>query len=186
MNQYKNKIIYFYKKNRRMPTYSEMMVLFDLKSKNSVSKIVDKMINGGLILKDKIGKLIPGDSFNSIPLLGSIKAGFPSNVEEISNSLSIENYLIKDKEETYLLEVDGDSMIDAHIKDGDIVIAQKANTANNDEIVIAQIDGEFTMKYLKKDGDKLWLQPANKLFKPMYPKYQFEIIAVIKGVIRKY
>ncbi len=169
-----------------MPTYVEMMKMFNFKSKNAVAKIVTKMIAAGIVTKDKLGKLIPSDMFSSTPLLGSVKAGFPATAEEITDSLNIEDYLIKKRELTYILEVDGDSMIDAHIADGDMVIAERTNTAKDGDIVIANVDGEFTMKYFRKSGDKVWLEPANKDFKPIYPQNSLTIEAVIKGVVRKY
>ena len=78
-------------------------------------------------------------------------------------------------------------MIDAHITDGDMVLVEKTNTAKDGQIVIANVDGEFTMKYFKKDKkNKVWLLPANKNYKPIYPKMYLNIIAVVKAVIRKY
>ena len=85
-----------------------------------------------------------------------------------------------------MLEVDGDSMIDAHIKNGDMVLAERTNKAKDGDIVIAEVDGEFTMKYFKQKGDKVWLEPANKNFKPIYPKYDLKVTAIVKAVIRKY
>lgn len=169
-----------------MPTYTEMMSMFGFKSKNAVARIVTKMIAAGIVTKDKLGKLIPSDLFDSTPLLGSVKAGFPSSVDEITDSLNIEDYLIKNKSNTYILEVDGKSMIDAHIDDGDMVIAERTSNAKPGDIVIAQVDGEFTMKYLRKTGTTVWLEPANKDFKPIYPKHDLQIAAVVRGVIRKY
>lgn len=186
-NEYQNKIQSFYGKNKRMPTYTEMMTLFALKSKNSVSKIVDKLIDIGFVAKDNLGRLVPSKSFGEIPLLGLVKAGFPSPGEEILNeSLNLEDLLVDKKELTYILEVDGDSMIDAHIEKGDMVLVERTKNAKVGDIVIAEVDGEFTMKYFRKTGDKVWLEPANKNYKPIYPKYSLEINAVVKAVIRKY
>lgn len=185
-NDYTQKLIAFHESHKRMPTYTEMMSLFGYKSKNAVARLVDKMIAAGIVTKDKLGKLLPTNMFDSVPLLGSVKAGFPSAVDEVLESLNLENYLIKRKKETYMVEVDGDSMIEEHICDGDIVIAERTSAAKNGDIVIAQIDGEFTMKYLRTDGKKSWLEPANKKFKPMYPKHELNVVAVIRGVIRKY
>ncbi len=169
-----------------MPTYTEMLSLFGFKSKNAVARLVDKLIAAGIVTKDALGKLIPTDMFESTPLLGSVKAGFPASVDEITDSLNIESYLIKNKSNTYILEVDGKSMIDAHIDDGDMVIAERTSVAKEGDIVIAQVDGEFTMKYLRKTGTTVWLEPANKDFKPIYPKHDLQIAAVVRGVIRKY
>lgn len=183
---YKQKLINFHQSYKRMPTYTEMMNLFGFKSKNAVARIVQKMVIAGIVTKDKLGKIIPTDMFNSTPLLGSVKAGFPATAEEISDNLNIEDYLIQKKESTYLLEVDGDSMIDAHIEEGDIVIAERTSNAKDGDIVIACVDGEFTMKYFRKNGPKIWLEPANKKYAPIYPENSLTIEAIVKGIIRKY
>lgn len=186
-NNYKEKLIRFYNRDKRMPTYREMMDLFGFKSKNAVSRLVDKFIEEGIVAKDHLGRLVADISLSSIPMLGSVKAGFPADVtEELKDTINIDEYLINKKENSYMLTVDGDSMIEAHIADGDMVLVEKTNNAKDGQIVIANVDGEFTMKYFKKDGDKVWLLPANKDFKPIYPKMYLNIIAVVKAVIRKY
>ncbi len=186
-DNYKSKLIAFYNRDKRMPTYSEMMKLFGFKSKNAVAKLVEKFIEEGIATKDHLGRLVADvSSWNSIPLLGSIKAGFPSDATELTDTINIEDYLAPRKEDSYMLTVDGDSMIDAHIADGDMVLVQKTNTAKDGQIVIANVDGEFTMKHFRKDGNKVWLEPANKDFKPIYPKMYLNITAVVKAVIRKY
>ena len=184
---YKKILIKFYSSEKRMPTYSEMMSLFGFKSKNAVSRIVEKLIDAGLISKDPLGRIVPNASLTEIPLIGLVKAGFPSPSEDIlETTINIESYLIKKKDSTYIFEVDGDSMIDAHIADGDLVIAERSDTAKDGEIVIAEVDGEFTLKYFKKEGSRVWLQPANKNFKPIYPLNDLKIKAIVKGVVRKY
>lgn len=186
-NDYKSKLINFYNRDRRMPTYTEMMNLFGFKSKNAVARLVDKFIEEGIVTKDYLGRLVADSSFDSIPMLGSVKAGFPSDVgEELKDTINIDDYLVSKKDNSYMLTVDGDSMVDAHIADGDMVLVEKTNIAKDGQIVIADIDGEFTMKYFRKDGNKVWLEPANKDFKPIYPKMYLNITAVVKAVIRKY
>lgn len=190
-NIYQTKLEEFYGENKRMPTYSEMMQLFGFKSKNAVFKLVEKMMGAGLVDKDHLGRLIPTESFEenifSIPKLGFVTAGFPSSVEEeLVDTIKLDDLLIEKKNKTYLLTVDGDSMIDAHIDDGDMVLVEKTNNAKDGDIVIANVDGEFTMKYLRKKGDKSWLEPANKKYKPIYPTTSLEVVAVLKAVVRKY
>lgn len=188
MNEnYKDKLFGFYHTEKRMPSYSEMMKIFGFKSKNAVYRVVEKMIDAGIVAKDKMGRLIPEKIFSEIPMLGLIKAGFPSPSEEISDdTISLDDFLIPKKDSTYVLEVDGDSMIDAHIEKGDLVVAERTNKATDGQIVIAEVDGEFTMKYFRKSGDKIWLEAANKNYEPIYPEYDLKICAVVKGVIRKY
>lgn len=186
-NDYKGKIMKFYQSERRMPSYSEMMKLFGFKSKNAVYRLVDKLMDAGVVTKDRLGRLLPTTSLTEVPLLGLVKAGFPSPGEDVLEStMNIDSYLISKKESTYILEVDGDSMIDAHIADGDMVIAERTEFAKDGQIVIAEVDGEFTMKYFRKEGDKVWLEPANKNFSPIYPENDLKIRAIVRGVVRKY
>ncbi len=170
-----------------MPTYSEMMELFGFKSKNAVFKVVEKLIEAGLVAKDHLGRLIPTKTFGEVPMLGFVTAGLPADVEEeLMDTVNLDDFLIKNKPLTYMLEVDGDSMIDAHIEKGDMVLVEKANIARDMQIVIAEVDGEFTMKYFRKDGSKVWLEPANKNYKPIYPSQSLNVVAVLKAVVRKY
>lgn len=190
-NTYQEKLESFYNENKRMPSYSEMMKLFGFKSKNAVFRVVEKLINTGVVSKDHIGRLIPSETFTediaSVPMLGFVTAGFPATVEEeLTDKVNLDDLLIKNKPLTYMLEVDGDSMIDAHIEPGDMVLVEKTNAARDGQIIIAEVDGEFTMKYFRKSGSKVWLEPANKNYKPIYPKHSLNINAVVKAVIRKY
>ena len=170
-----------------MPTYSEIMKLLGFKSKNAVYKLVNKLVEQGVIEKDSGGRLTPTSLLGELPLLGLVEAGIPTLAEEQSlDTMSIDDYLINDKESSYLLEVKGESMIDAGICEGDLVIAVRSTVAKDGDIVIAEVDGGWTMKYLRKKGDKMWLEPANKAFKPIYPEYDLKIGAVVKGVVRKY
>lgn len=170
-----------------MPTYSEMTKLFGFKSKNAVFRVVEKLMEAGLVVKDHLGRLVPSKIFGEVPMLGLVTAGFPATVEEeLADTVNLDDLLVKNKALTYMLEVDGDSMIDAHIEKGDMVLVEKTNQAKDGEIVIAEVDGEFTMKYFRKNGAKVWLEPANKNYKPIYPTYTLNINAVLKAVIRKY
>lgn len=183
---YTKQIQHFYQREKRMPTYSEMATLFGFKSKNAVYRLVQKLLDAGIVAKDKLGRLIPSTTFTEVPLVGLVKAGLPAEATELTDTLDVESFLMPKKEKTYLFEVDGESMIDAHIAPGDLVVAEATNTAKSGDIVIARVDGEFTMKFFKKEGSRIWLEPANKAFKPIYPEHDLEIIAVIRSVMRKY
>src|SRR5664279_1379212 len=120
---HQDKLESFYLQNKRMPTYSEMMKLFDFKSKNAVFRVVEKLIEAGFVAKDHLGRLIPTQSFAediiSVPMLGFVTAGLPATVEEeLLDRVNLDDLLIEKKAQTYMLEVDGDSMIDAHIEKG--------------------------------------------------------------------
>lgn len=186
-SEYKNKIVNFYAKEKRMPTYTEMMRLFGFKSKNAVFRVVEKMIEAGLVAKDHLGRLIPAKSFGEVPVLGLVKAGIPADAEEtVLDTMNLDDLLVSKRELSYILEVDGDSMIDAHIEEGDMILVERANSARDGEIVVAEVDGEFTLKYYRERGNKKWLEPANKNYKPIYPTESLNVIAKLKAVIRKY
>ncbi len=186
-NLYQTKIESFYSENKRMPTYSEMMKLFGFKSKNAIFRIVEKLVEAGIVAKDHLGRLVPSESFGEIQMAGLVTAGLPASVEEeLADTVNLDDMLVKNKSLAFMLEVDGDSMIDAHIEKGDMVLVEKVNIAKDGQIVIAEVDGEFTMKYFKKEGNKVWLEPANKNYQPIYPENSLNVIAVLKAVIRKY
>lgn len=118
---------------------------------------------------------------------GAIEAGFPSPAEEeLVDTISLDELLIQNREATFLLKVSGDSMTNAGIMPGDMVIVDKGRTPKNGDIVIAQVDGEWTMKYLRKRGDTVTLAPANPKYQPITPKNELKISGVVTAVVRKY
>lgn len=179
-----------------MPTYTELAKLWGFKSKNAVFRLVGKMVAAGIVAKDHLGRLMPTDLFQQTPILGLVKAGLPSAIEGVatanvdeSDMMSFDDFLIQDKTKTYILEVDGDSMIEAHIAEGDLVVVERTEKAREGEIVIAEVDGEWTMKYFHEKGGKggrPWLEAANKNYAPIHPEHSFRIAAIVRGVVRKY
>jgi SOS regulatory protein LexA len=187
MDKYKNQISQFYRKNKRMPSYQEMMDIFGYASKNSVYKLVKKLSEAGFLTQDKNGRLLPHRLFGDIRVLGTIEAGFPSPAEEeLADTMTLDEYLINNKEATFILKVSGDSMKDAGIVAGDIVLVERGASPRNGDIVIAEIDNNWTMKYFKKQGQKIYLEAANKKYKKIFPQEDLKIAAIVKAVIRKY
>ena len=175
----------FYKKNKRLPSYSEMLELFDVASKNAVFKIVQNWVDEGFLIK-KDGKICPTERLFGLPLLGRVKAGFPTAAEEDHEFLSIDSYLIDNPAKSFLLKVSGDSLIDIGILPGDTVIIEKRKTANVDDIVLALIDNEWTLKILQKKNGVMYLQAANPKYPPLFPKTDLQIYGIVKAVIRKF
>lgn len=175
----------FYKKHKRLPSYSEMLKLFGFSSKNAVFRMVQKWIKEGLFKKEG-NKLAPTSQFFSLPLLGLIKAGFPILAEENKNYLTLDEYLIEDPQSSFLLKVSGDSLINIGIFDGDLVIIERKRNANTGDVVLAQIDREWTLKILRKDSQKVYLASANPKYPPFYPHQELQIHGVVKAVVRKF
>ncbi|MBE9504307.1 MAG: repressor LexA [Proteobacteria bacterium] len=170
-----------------MPSFSEMAALWGLRSKNAVSKVVGKLEAAGLIARDDKGRLIPRGIKFPMRILGVVEAGFPSPAEEeLADTISLDEMLIKNRSSTFLLKVSGDSMSDAGILPGDMVIVDRGETAKNGDIVIAEVDGQWTMKYLRKRGDKVLLVPANPNYKAIRPENELLIAGVVTSVIRQY
>lgn len=184
---YKSQVTGFYEKHRRMPGYQEFMRLTGLKSKNSVYKLIRKLVEDGVLEKDAQGRLSPGKSLRGVPLLGLVEAGFPAPAEEeLLDVMDFDEYLAPNKESSYILKVKGDSMIDAGICPGDLVVVERKPTYKPGQIVIASVDGEYTMKYLRKAGERYYLDPANANYKPIHPKNGLSIEALVTAVVRKY
>jgi repressor LexA len=170
-----------------MPSYTEVMRLCGFRSRNAAYELVSKLVEEGFVARDREGKLIPARLHGEIKLLGLVEAGWPSPAEEdLLDTMSLDEYLIENKDATYLLRVKGDSMIEAGIHEGDLVIVERTNAPKPGQIVIAEVDGEWTMKYLRKKGSVLYLEPANKKYKPIFPEEALRIVAVVKSVVRKY
>jgi SOS regulatory protein LexA len=186
-SDYKNKILNFYRRNKRMPGYKEIMSLVGFKSKNAVYKLINKMVDDEVVEKDSAGKLTPMKIFGETSILGLVEAGIPTVVDpNVLDSINIDEYLIKNKESTYLLEVKGDSMIDEGIREGDLVVVERRGNPKDGDIVIAEIDGGWTMKYYKQKGNVVYLKAANKNYAPIYPQYDLKVAAIVRGVIRRY
>ncbi|MBI2023240.1 repressor LexA [Candidatus Giovannonibacteria bacterium] len=170
-----------------MPGYREMMELFGFRSKNAVFKLINKLVERGIITKDGEGRLSPTRLFGEIKVLGTVEAGFPSAAEEeLQDTMTLDEWLINNKEATYMLKVKGDSMIDAGIIEGDMVLVDRSKTPKNGDIVIAEVDGGWTMKYFRKTGNKVELIPANKKYNTIIPREDMRVAAVVISVIRKY
>jgi repressor LexA len=189
LERYKKLIQKFHGTHQVMPSYSQMAELFGLKSKNAVFKLVAKLVESGFVIKDEAGRLMPGMTFGSIKILGAVEAGFPTPAEEdLAETMSLDNYLIQNKEATFMLRVSGESMIDAGIQPGDMILVERRTDAKDGDIIVAFIDGGYTVKFLRKRQGKVWLEAANERFSDIVPDdgEELRIMAVVKAVIRKY
>ena len=161
--------------------------LTGIRSKGAVSKFINKLIQNNVLEKDEKGKLIPGSIAAAARVLGTVEAGFPSPAEEeLADTMSLDDFLIQNPQSTFLLKVSGDSMSGAGILPGDMVIVDKGQSPKSGDIVIAEVDGEWTMKYLRKRGSDVALIPANPKYKPIRPKKELKIAGVVTAVVRKY
>jgi len=182
-----NKIKEFFISEKRLPSYSEIAQIFGYVSKNSSFKLVNKLVEHGFLEKDAKGRIIPKRLSLPLTFYGNIKAGFPSPAEdELIDTISFDDYLIDNPNASFILKVSGDSMVEAGINPGDLVIIEKGKEPKTSDIVLARIDNEWTLKYFDKRGSKVFLRAANPNYPNIYPEKELVIGGIVKAVVRKY
>lgn len=175
----------FYRSEGRMPSFTEVAETFGYKSKNAAFELVEKLVDQGLLTKDARGRLRLASA--GVRVLGTIQAGLPTPAEQDEmDAVSLDSYLVEKPEETFLVKVQGDSMIDAGIHEGDMVIVERGRTAREGDIVVARVDGEWTLKTYEKRAGKPVLVPANKRYATIQPERELTFGGVVTGVVRKY
>ncbi len=128
--------------------------------------------------------------FLAVPFYeGGVSAGFPSPAEDYMHSkLDLNDLLIEHPSATYYIRVNGDSMLGAGIQSGDLLVVDRSLEVVNSSIVVANINGEFTVKRIKKIKNKMFLQPENKNYKPIEitEEMDFELFGVVAHVIHHF
>lgn len=176
------------------PSVSEMAAYLKVKSKNAVAKLLDSLESGGFIKISGKARGISvlqtlGESLEKglirVPLLGGIQAGVPTLAEEhIEEWINLPSSLIKGRRDVFLLKVRGDSMINAGIYEGDLVIVRPTKEAKNNEIVVALLHDEATVKRLVYVKNRAYLKAENPDYKNIYPKEEWSVQGKVVGVIR--
>ncbi len=178
------------------PSIEDICSQFGLSSTATVHKHLSNLEQKGLIRRfpnrSRAIELcrierVPYGAVVSAPLLGRIAAGRPIEVVEVPESIELPESMVG-KRPTFVLKVEGDSMIDEQIRDGDYVIMEQSATAEDGQIVVALIGGEeATLKRFYREKDGVRLQPANVNMSPVILKDgEFQIQGVVIGVLRKY
>ncbi len=171
------------------PTVREIGEQFDISSPNGVMCHLKALEKKGLIHrspnKSRAIELTKAaiDEERGLPLAGRIAAGVMHEAIEQNERIDFGDMF--KKKNLFVLEVSGDSMIDAHIADGDYVVIKPQRTAQSGQMVVAQTDdGEATLKYWHPEANRIRLQPANSSMSPIYVK-NASVLGVVVGVVRK-
>lgn len=209
------------------PSFDEMKVALDLRSKSGIHRLVTALEERGFIrrlphraraleivrLPDSLAKSSPGfeprliqgdkktkastpagafevaaDAFQ-LPVMGRIAAGVPIEaISEVSHNVAVPGSMISSRENHYALEVKGDSMIEAGINDGDIVVIREQDIAENGEIVVALVEEqEATLKYYRRKGAMIALEAANPAYETrILPEDKVRVQGRLVGLIRSY
>lgn len=170
-----------------LPSYEEIKNEFNFKSKNSVKQYFDIYKKENLIFERGKNLYISEKLFGAPLMHSSLKAGFASIMDDkIEKRISMDDILNINSPSTFVFNVSGDSMQDIGILDGDYVIIKKQQNANIGDIVLAVIDNEFTLKTYKKDKLGYYLQPENKNYPILRPKFSLSIFGVALGITRRF
>lgn len=175
------------------PSVREIGKEVGLKSSSTVHGYLNQLEMAGLIRRDPtkpraidILEDKPWERTVNVPLVGSVTAGTPilaqENVEEV---FAFPQSLLGTTSETFMLKVEGESMINAGIYDGDYIMVRQQNTANNSDIVVAMVNGESaTVKRFFKEKDCIRLQPENDSMEPFYEK-DVVVLGKVIGIYRQ-
>lgn len=183
------------------PTHREICDHFGFSSYGTVYKHLSLLEKKGLIRRDwnqKRGvELIeqPGEArpqaqasanARELPLFGYIAAGRPLDVEVSNETIAVPEHLTS-RGDNYVLKVRGDSMVDDGILDGDLVIISRRERADNGEMVVANVNGEVTLKRMYHEGERVRLQPANSMMNPIYAAARdVAVQGVVVGLMRRF
>jgi len=177
----------YYARHRALPSYASIGSLLGLKSKSSVAAMVARLKLAGFLDSTPDRRLAPTKRFFARPLAEvPVRAGLPEQVDESnSDALTIDDYLIERPSQTVLIRVKGDSMMDAGIFDGDLVVVENRPSAQKGDIVVAIVDNQFTLKRLDVEDGKFVLRAENKAYAVIRPEGSLEIFGVMVGLVRK-
>jgi SOS regulatory protein LexA len=170
-----------------LPSFEIIAARFGFKHKNSVWQYFNKLKEVDLVREINHRFFINPDLFGAVMFSTPVKAGFPSPAEDaVEKRVSLDSEFKIDSPSTFMFTVKGDSMIDAGIFEGDMVIVKRKSDPMSGDIVLASVDGEYTLKIFRKKGNDVYLEPANKNYEIIRAREAMEIFGVITGSIRSF
>jgi repressor LexA len=177
------------------PSYEEIAQNFGYNSLATVHEHLSNLETKGFLRKNynksrslEVVRAEVGALAVELPLLGVVAAGLPLEAVPQEETISVPHDMVR-RGNNYVLRVRGDSMVDEQIRDGDYIIVNSRETAENGEMVVALVGGESATvkKFYREPGGKIRLQPANESMQPMYfPAADVQVQGIVVGVIRKY
>lgn len=179
----------YYADNRRIPSTQRIADLMGFASKTAAKKLLLRLEALGFVERTPDDDAwIPASRFFERQLADvAVRAGAPDNIEGTQGELFlIDQYLVRQPSRTLMVPVKGDSMRDAGIHDGDLVVVERVKGATAGDIVIAIVDNEFTLKELILEKGRFALKPHNPAYPVIRPQGELEIFGVVTGLVRRY
>ncbi len=184
-----NALRVYWKEHKAFPSMAKLADVLGLASSGGVFKVVGRLVEAGF-LERLDGRIAPTRDFFALPVLGRVRAGLPQMEDQSAGLevLGVEDYLIRHPERTVFCRVRGDSMKDAGMLDGDMVVVERNRPTKAGDIVVALVDNEMTVKYLyplKTSGGWV-LKPANPDYPDIIAHQSLEVLGVVVGVFRRH
>jgi repressor LexA len=179
----------YYAENRRIPSFQRLADLLGFASKAAASKLMDRLAKAGFVERTPDDDAwMPTTRFFERHLADiAVRAGAPDMIEGTQGQLFlVDQYLVRQPSRTVMVPVKGDSMIDAGIRDGDIVVVERTKGAKAGDFVVAIVDDEFTLKELGLEKGMFVLKPHNPAYPVIRPQGQLEIFGLVTGLVRRY
>jgi len=176
----------YFTENGVIPSLTELGKLWGIAGRAWTHRVVARLKEEGFLEESPGRRLKPGERFFERTVADTVRAGLPQVANDIGREThAIDRFLIDRPSETELFQVRGDSMVDAGIREGDFAVVEKTRSAMPGDIVLAFVDGDFTLKTLARDKDGFYLEAANKAYPPIRPRQGLEIHGVMVGLFRK-
>jgi repressor LexA len=176
----------YFAEHQVVPSITELSSLWRIAGRSWTHRIVQRLKEAGYLEESPGRRLKPGPRFFERSVADMVRAGMPQAANDVpTETLSIDRFLIARPSETELFQVRGDSMIDAQIAEGDYVVIERRTFANPGEIVLARVDGEYTLKFLARDKQGFFLRPANETYPQIRPEHGLAIHGVMIGLFRR-
>lgn len=186
--EYLNRLRDYYAQHGVFPSFSGIARIVGLRSTSAVSAMVGRLKDAGFLSSTPDRRLQPGAQFFQRDRASEfVVAGVAELVEATApESVGIDRYLIDEPSRTVLIRVKGDSMVRAGLLPGDSVVVKRGAPARPGDIVVARVDGEFTVKYLARDEMGFYLKPGNDKFADVRPNTELDVFGKVTGSFRKY
>jgi repressor LexA len=173
------------KRRGYFPTVREIGGILGLSSPATVHSYLNKLFEKGYLKRKDRNWELAAES-KSVPLMGIVPAGNPLEIfESIGEEIELPEWMMESGGDTAAFRVQGESMRDAYIQDGDVVVVKRSPNAESGEMVVALLDdSSITLKRFRRDDRSIWLMPENPDFQPIYDPFQ--VVGKVVGVLRKY
>lgn len=179
----------YYAANRRIPSLQRVASLLGFSSRSAAVKLMGRLADEGFIERTADDDAwITGKRFFERNMIdASVPAGTPvSAVDVESQPLLFDEYLVKKPNDTFVIPIKGDSMVEAGIHDGDLAVVERSTKAKVGDFVIANVDNEFTLKELVREKGAYALKPHNQKYPLIHPQGSLQVIGILVGLVRRY